>query len=92
MEEEAAVNTNKGKRILKVRKLKCKIQAAPGRGSIDADVVLDAVTSNWDALQESYNNLDDDEKDELKGHFNQIFETRETLGDALFTDLDDWTE
>ena len=51
------------------------------RGSADAKIALEILTSNWNEITVAYNRCSKDEKQELIDHFNTV--TNE-VGDALF--------
>ncbi len=66
--------------------LKVKAKAKSGRGSLDASAICDAVKDSWDDLQAAINGMTDDQKEDLKKHFNEFGENDDVdgLGDVLF--------
>ena len=52
-------------------------------------IVLDILRENFDEVLNAFNDVDEDEQEELKDHFNQV---SPELGDKLFgDDIDDFT-
>ncbi len=72
------------------KKLNVKAKSKNGRGSLDAAAIEDAVKESWDDLSEAIRNLDDDEQERLKNHFNSLAEDENDLGDILFGDQADF--
>merc|ERR1711971_747565 len=71
-------------------KLKVKARCKAGRGSVNAEAVVDAMQHTWTELRAAIDALDDGEKDQLREHFNNLIEDQGELGDILFGDADDF--
>ena len=71
-------------------KLKVKAKAKSGRGSVDAAACIDAVKNTWGDLQAAIATMSENEKDQLKDHFNGLIEDECDLGDILFGSADDF--
>ena len=68
-------------------KLKVKAKAKNGRGSLDAQLIEEALSDSWDTLQEALQEQDDGIEQQIKEHFNNI---GDELGDILYGDVDDF--
>ena len=53
MNAQQAFENNKPRAITGIRPLKIQIKGKAGRGSIDPDTVIGAMTASWDLIQES---------------------------------------
>ena len=74
-------------------RLRVKARCKPGRGSVDASAVIDAMINTWDDLREAIDGLEDAEKDQLREHFNSLLaDEDDTLGDILFGSVDDFKQ
>ena len=71
-------------------KLKVKARCKPGRGSVDASAVVEAMCNTWEDLKAAIDSLEEEEKEQLKEHFNSLIEDENTLGDILFGSVDDF--
>ena len=70
--------------------LKVKMTARGARGSVDPQGVYETIKENWDALQEELDKLEDEQKNQIRDHFNSIIESEDDLGDILFGEIDDF--
>ena len=61
-----------------------------GRGSRDAAAILDILIEDWEEFQSGLNNLDPEDIDKIKVHFNTFIEGEDELGDMLFGSDDDF--
>ena len=68
--------------------LRVKAKAKSGRGSIDANAVVEAMMTAWDDLKSAIAGLPENEQQELRDHFNNFIEDEDDLGDILFGDAD----
>ena len=71
---------------MKIVKATCR----PGRGTIDSAAIKDAMTNSWNELEENREEIEENEKNEIKAHFNALDEDV-NLGDLLFGDCDDFS-
>ena len=70
------------------RKLKVKAKVTIGRGTIDAQVIMNALKDHWVELQYAIADLPSDEQEEFKTHFNEVVDGEEDLGEVLFGSYD----
>merc|ERR1712166_836726 len=71
-------------------KLKVKARCKAGRGSVNAEAVIDAMENTWGDLRAAIDSLEEGEQAQLKDHFNNFIEDHGELGDILFGDVDDF--
>ena len=69
--------------------LKVKAKAKNGRGSMDAQLIEDALVDSWETLQDALEEQDEGVDEQIKDHFNSFMDGKE-LGTALFGDADDF--
>ena len=69
--------------------LKVKAKAKNGRGSMDAQLIEDALVDSWDTLQDALEEQDAGVEEQIKEHFNNLMEGK-PLGDLLYGDADDF--
>ena len=68
-----------------------KVRPRSGRGSTDPETIKDALFDNWNDVQAHLGSFDDSQKDEIKSHFNNLFDGDfDELGDKIFEDKDDF--
>ena len=68
-----------------------KIRPRRGRGSADAEAIKSALLENWEDVQSYLASFSDTEKDEIKDHFNKLFDgDYEELGNSLFGTAEDF--
>ena len=67
------------------RKLNVKAKAKSGRGCMDAQLIEEALIDSWELLSATLEE-NEDVKDEITEHFNNINEDYDNLGDILFGD------
>ena len=68
--------------------LKVKAKAKSGRGCMDNQLIEDAITDSWTTLTEALEEAEDDDKAQIKEHFNGFSDGNGNLGDILFGDAD----
>ena len=76
--------TNKNKieiSMAKFSQLKVAAKTKAGRGTKDAEAVMDALKDCWDDLSDKIKEMTESEKTELKNHFNNLIEDEDDLGD-----------
>ena len=71
-------------------KLKVKARCKAGRGSVNAEAVIEAMENTWGDLRAAIDALEEEEQHQLKDHFNNLIEDHDNLGDILFGDADDF--
>ena len=72
-------------------RIKIKTRVRTGRGSADADAIIEAVIGNWSNMQQAIDTLTQEEKDEMRKHFNESkIDSDGDLGDILFGSADDF--
>ena len=67
-----------------LRSRKFKFSVKNNRGAIDANAIVEVLKDSWDELQDVFDQLDDDEKDQVRFHFNDFIPGEGDLGDILF--------
>lgn len=80
------MNRNKGGRPA----LRLKAKGVLGRGGDEAKQIFDAMVNNWDELQEALDNLEENDRDAIKEHFNKCVDGEDDLGEILFGDVKDF--
>ena len=68
-----------------------RIKPRRGRGSSDPEAIKSALLDNWEDVQSYLNQYADAEKEQVKEHFNKLFDgDYEQLGDNMFGTSDDF--
>ena len=65
----------------KFSKLKVSAKQKAGRGTKDAEAVMDALKDCWDDLSTKIQEMSEAEKTELRNHFNTLIDEEDDLGD-----------
>ena len=68
-----------------LKKLRVAAKGKPLRGAQDASVFVDMMKNNWAEIQEAFGNCTEEEKAELREHFNTAVDGQD-VGIALFGD------
>ena len=68
-----------------LKKLRVQAKAKPARGAQDAAVCVELMSTNWEEIQDAYNACTEEEKNDLKDHFNNAVEGQ-GIGFVLFGD------
>ena len=74
----------------KFAQLKVAAKTKAGRGSADAQAVIEALKDSWDDLAEAIKNMSGTDQESLKDHFNKFDSENDDLGDILFGSYDDF--
>ena len=70
-------------------KIRCKVHT-PGRGHVDAFVVIKALKEHWKELHAALEAMPEEERDAFKDHFNNCIEGEQGLGTVLFDSYDNF--
>ena len=72
-------------------KIGLKKKAKSGRGTVDAEAVIEAMKDCWAELAAAIdNNMSKNEQAEMLNHFNGLFEDCDDLGEVLFGSYEDF--
>ena len=70
---------------------KVKAKKAEGRGSENAQAVVEGLTSQWDELQDLLEN-DEEKREELVSYFNGFIEGEDDLGTILYGEVQSFAD
>ena len=54
----------------KFSKMVIPVKPEGARGTADCAALVDTLSEHWDAVRDRFNNMPEDEQEELKDHFN----------------------
>ena len=71
--------------------IKCKVRLS--RGDSDSRAMIKSILDNWEEIQEQLKtNHSEEEQENIKEYFNQLFEDHTDLGDCIFGSKDEFED